>query len=261
MKIILESQVGSISATTEDAAYPVENLLDDHPKKMYKVHYTTDKYTEIKIGTAGVTGALGLVNIVADRASIYIENPNGIEWDDNNLDWDNVDWVEYPESIFKEIIFDQNEDYSSMWVEFFEFDTSVDIIIKLYVDNVYDDKKIGAGVVKVGRIKDINDIIYPVNISLIDYSFEKMLSNGSYYYKKRDIVKRISGQLKVDYQTYDNMMFKMAKIYGKRPAMFNIQNEAGCKNIIVYCRLSTLPSTTLQNMNMRILNFEITEVI
>jgi len=261
MKVILESKIGSIEATSEDSNYPVVNLLDDHPKKKYMVGSNDDTYTEIKIGTAGATGGLGLVNIIADRASIYIENPNGIVWQDTSITWDNVDWEEYPDSLKKEIIFSKTQEYNTLWVEFHEFQSSVDIIIKLYLDNVYDDKKISAGVVKVGVIREIKDIIYPVNISLIDYSYEKMLANGSIYYKKRDIVQKIRGSVLVDYNTYIDFMFSLAKKYGKIPAMWNIEEQEGCDNLILYGRLSILPQTNIQNIKIRTIDFELTEVL
>jgi hypothetical protein len=260
MKVILENAVSSISANSEDSNYPVSNLLDDHPKKMYKVESNDDDYAEITIGTLGSTGGLGLVNIIADRASIYIENPNGIIWEPSNTVWSNVEWKEYPDSLNKEIVFDTTQEYNTLWVNFNQFDGSVDIIIKLYMDKTYDDKKISAGVLKVGIVEEINDVIYPIDISLIDYSFERMLSNGSIYYKKKDIVKNIKGNMLVDYKTYVAFMFELAQKYGKRPIMWLIE-DTECDDIVMYGRMSVLPTTSNQNTAIRTINFQITEVL
>jgi hypothetical protein len=260
MKVILENAVSSISANTEDASYPVENLLDNHPQKMYKVANTSDDYAEITVGTLGTTGGLGLVNIIADRASIYIENPNGIIWEPTNTTWANVTWKEYPNSLNKEIVFDTTQEYNTLWVDFNQFEGSVDIIIKLYMDKEYTDKKLSAGVLKVGVVQEIKEVIYPINIELVDYSYERLLSNGAIYYNKRNIVKRIKGSLLTNYNTYTQFMYELAQKYGKKAIMWLIEEDS-CAKLVLYGRMATLPVTNTQNTAIRTISFEITEVL
>jgi len=260
MKIINHNQVSSLSASSENASYPVTNLiLNASPKKKWLVADSSVMSATLLIRVAGVTGGLGMVGVDTDSAVVTVSVPEGLDW--QNVDWPDVDWVTGEADLVATVdLADQPNGTASLWVNFPQFTGSVAIRIEL-TKNVGETKTIGAGVLVVGEVISFPDPAPGLRQGLVDYSTARELSNGAFYYRDRDQVRTFSFELGVDTQTYFyRMMRDIAQFYGMNPMMMLLVDSGGSE-WVVYGRLASMPSGTHITWARSAIQIELIEVI
>ena len=259
MKIISQNLASSVTATSANTAYPAANLLNNSPKKKWQVLDSTVTSATLSVDVSGTTGGLGVVGIVADSAAVTIYSPTGIDW--QNVDWPDVDWIvgESDMDVTSEWV-DQPNGTASLWVEFPQFVGSVAIRIEL-TKITGSPKIIGAGVLVVGEISTIPGGRYPISEGLVDYSTERQLSNGAFYYRDRDRVRTFSGEINVNRAAYFyKFMRDFAQVNGKNPAMMLLVDDMG-NDWVVYGRLSDMPAGSHYSKTRSNVQFQIIEVL
>ena len=258
MKILENNAIQSITASSEDPAYPASNLLDSHPKKKWKAADGAVSFAQLDVQVNDVTGGLGMVGIVADAAAVSIEDPSGVTWDAATVTWDNIEWDAGSGRIDLEMEFEQGDDFATLWVDFEEFDSPVTITVSLYKNTGTLDT-IAAGVAVCGRVHVEPSVNLPLNEGLQDYSIERQLANGSWYYRQRNIVRTFSGAIRVRREDFWTLMRGLARKYGKRPMMYKISDTSG--EWILYARFEALLSGVHDEYEWSLINFQLLEVV
>lgn len=216
MKVIYQDNITQISASEEDSAYPVENLFDNHTKKVWRGLSTLATLT---IDLSGGS-ALGIANTNSlSIAGIVIEGPDpgaweppfsyelGATWDGVTWDgvawptssgtwettWDGISWaVEGSGAVGINLI---DTDSGDAWIDYDTINSAHRITLTLTCDS---EEIIEAGVVRAGHILEFSDPLYGVSETSIDTSIKKTLSNNSLYYRKRDVIRSYSCSLVLD---------------------------------------------------------------
>ncbi|HFQ91074.1 MAG TPA: hypothetical protein ENK27_13455 [Desulfobulbus sp.] len=258
MRVIENSSISSVSASSENPNYPAENLLDEHPKRKWQAADDSVSSAVLTIGVSGRTGGMGMVGIVADAAAVNISDPNGISWP--SVSWQNVEWVSVPPDLNLQVSMTQGEDFATLWAVFDQFDSAVVITVTLYKD-AGSTKVLAAGRLAVGPLARIAGLQYPIGEDLVDYSLTRELSNGATYYRKRDIVRRFTGTLLVPRENdFYSFCRDLARKYGATPMMWNLVDSDGME-FVVYGRLASMPSGSHLGQVRSSVDFEILEVL
>ena len=258
MKIIKTNSINSISATSANSAYPVANLLNETPKKKWKAADATVNMATISLQTSGRTGAIGIVGIQASAAEVRISDPNGIVW--NNVVWNNVVWESSPDAVSVSYSWqNRGDDFATLWVDFQQFEASVEIEIDLYKSE-FEPTPIAAGVLMVGQVFTFPDPKYGLSEGLHSYGIYRELSNGAFYRKERDIVRTFSGRWLMDrISEMVSFVRDIARFYGFAPMMMKLTEGPG--EWIVYGRLQQMPSSTHDHLSHSGVEISIIEVI
>ena len=260
MKVIKNNAIRGVSATSENPEYPAANLLDEHPKRWWRVADASVSSVTLTVEVTGRTGGLGLVGIAAESVVVDISDPNGLTWE--NVIWENVEWQDVPGDLHIDQALSGDPGSAALWVSFDQFDSSVEISITLYKDALAD-MILGAGCLVVGEMTDLPGLQYGLGETLRDYSLARDLANGAKYYRKRDIVRVFSGSVLAARKPYFYaLLLDIARVYGQRPLMWNLVDvDSWSGDAVLYGRLAAMPDGSHDYPNHSRLNFEIEEVL
>ncbi len=232
--------------------------MDKHPKRCWKAADASISSATLSVQVQGKTGGLGMVRIIADAVAVTISDPNGINW--RNVDWQNVDWITVPDDLHLSYEFNRDDEFGALWVNFDQFEAAVDITITLY-KAAGTPEILSAGSLVVGEMEKIPGLQYPIGDDLVDYSLSRELSNGASYYKKRDIVRRLSGTIRLPrLPDFYNLQRRIARKYGSRPLMWNLM-DCMAMEFVVYGKLQAMPSGSHENNTRSTIDFELLEVL
>ncbi len=235
MKLIYPDSVSSITASAEDANYPAANLMDDHPKKVWKG--TTNSATlTVNVGGAG---ALAIIATNAIEVTLSITPPESAQWD-TDIEWDTgIEWKAYTGITFTETKYLSGTIRGAAWFEMSRTDSfSAEIVLTAAAGQV-----IQAGVVTAGVLREFRDPARGIKEGLRDYSIVKELNNGAFYTRKRDVVRTFGFSITEDRDTdFYVFMRDIARELGPDPAAWRIlTNNVTGWEWIVFGRFDGLP--------------------
>lgn len=180
MRIMANNQISAVSMTTENSNYPATNLLNRHPRKYALSTASTTKIT-CTIGEG--VGAFGLFNTNALEATITLKSGAGAMIASQFYDLSGI--IDYWTAVQ-----DITDLHYSIWFDYGDYYQSAVHTVEVDLDTTNPAAPVYAGVTFADTTRSFeNGIEYGVTESLVDYSIVKELSNGSYYYRKRDVVK------------------------------------------------------------------------
>jgi len=236
MKCIYPDCISSISADEENADYPVDNLLDEHPKKVWKGESRDAIVTAVI--TAG--GALVVFATNATSVSLVISSGQSISWA-GGISWDSgISWDTSGDSDVSETTLLSGEIDGVAWWDFAAARTSnFTAIISLTADA---GKIIQAGIVRCGTANAYRDPNAGIREGLRDYSIVKELSNGATYIRKRDVVRTFEFDLWEDRDTdFYLFMLDVSRALGPEPMPWRIMDTVTDEEWIVFARFDRMP--------------------
>jgi hypothetical protein len=196
MKIIYpETQtVSGSSATSENGAFPVANLFDDKPGKLWKAADSVQVAT-VTVAIGASSNSIALFNTNATSATVVMKNNGG--------------------GTISTTVFTLagTRTYNRLWLEYTTQATSHTAEIELTTTAT----TVQAGVVKAGLAVDFRNPKYGISEGIIDYSTVEQLSNGAKYVDKRDIVRRFGVSILTDRATDFYNMWDIYNAYGQTP--------------------------------------------
>jgi hypothetical protein len=235
-----------------DPNFPPENVLDEHPKKYALVNWHAAEFEIIVTdgsdfcGIAGTNAKYAIFLIFEDTTSTkpiytYVVDMTGI-------------------TSYTNLILDKGTPTSQSGVSYPYILGDHRILIRFFTNNLFEFVKVG--VIQAGIASTTHfDTSRGLKEELIDYSIEKELANGAFYYKKRDVVRRFSGNIVLDrdYEFY-NFMYEIFRKKGKRPLFWAVVDEDRSEWFI-YARAESMPSATHDYLTKARLQFSLIEVL
>lgn len=224
-----------LTADEENANYPIENVLNEHPKLPWKATSTDGSTIEVEIDMPSAGNLITLFSVVSDTVVFEL-------WDAGKT------------GLIETTTYDMDEllSYHEMTVGI-----PASIITSLWIDYTY---QVGAHLVvlkftaAVGVVAEcgimrggITTVLphnpqYGLNESLVDYSIKRQNANGSSYYNKRDIVRTFSGTNIMNRDQYFYVvMLDIAQTIGEEPIPWKITDIATDK-WAVFARFEGMPS-------------------
>lgn len=253
MKVMSTNKVTAVSMTDENSNFPAENMMDEHPRK-YALSTASTTTITATIG-AGV-GGFALFNTNAMSAELTLKDNLGailttVEYDLSGI------------TDYYSIMMDDTDPHYSLW---FDYDTYYQpdihtVEIALNTNNVA--IEVYAGVIYAGNIRESDrGVQYGCRESLIDYSIVKELSNGSTYYRKRDVVKCFDCQILLNRSGRDfyNFMHSTCQAAGPTPMAWKL-TDINDIDWTVYGRLTAMPQSSHDYPDDSVVSFSIVEEV
>jgi len=251
MQCIYPEYTSAATASAENADYPVSNLLDDHPKKVWKA---TSKDATATITVSGAGDAFALFNTNADTVTAEVKTTSLATtiWGPETYDVKGIDSV-------YELITGDAEYFESLWVDYTHTANAHKVLLNF---SAATGTIIEAGIVKAGNVLDIDDPQYGLQESIKDYSIVKELNNGAFYVRKRDLVKTYTGSIYLAKETdYYYFMRNTALWNGPNPLAWKISENLTNNDWIVFARFVTPPNSSHEFYSHSRVNFSLIEVI
>lgn len=261
MKLIMDNLIQSATATNENAAYPIENIFDEHPKKVFKavaVPLSTLK-SVATIVSNGDCNALCIVNTNASSVRVVIKDTtSGLKV------WPAGAYNEYDLSGIDTIIplmHDIKVRYKDLWVDYTHQSNPVTIEISFYLASTVE-TIVYCGVVVNGLCQVMREPQYGISESLIDTSIVKWTSNQSLYYRKRDVVRKYSGSIMLDREKELFFFLRyIAMRKGPAPMAWALVGENSQTWIVYGTMAGAMPSANHDNYKFSTMSFSVQEVI
>lgn len=213
MKFI-ENKVSSIITTSEDASWPITNLLDNWPQNLYKAAVGVQTATltiEMPIGCAGFY----ICNTNADSGTLTITTMADAFIEDHELSFGYCTYLGYLTAT------QQPETFKQIWQDYtYQTDSH-----KLVVELTTSEATLTAGILRAGITHEFKNPNSGLGESFIDNSIVKKVADGSKYVFRRDLLRKYSGTMfseyDLDYQAFRDFALKFKHV----PIAVNLFDE------------------------------------
>lgn len=257
MKHLSINQISAITASFEDANFPVENLLDDKPKRIWKAGGGISG-ASLSVEISGASSDLAIFGTNAVQATFSVYDPNEIEWGDATDEfgysadsWANQDFAAVSGTVMR------RENTGALWIDFnATLPRPAVADIHLLADG---GTELYAGVVVAGLASTYGgaNVRYGVGESRIDHSIVAELANGARYYKKRDI-SRVFSATALMLTTQYHLLVDTFDTYGAIPAAWRLIDGSNTEWLIYgYPAISA----SHDYLDRSIVSIQITEVV
>lgn len=221
--------LNSVIPSSEHPDYPIENVFNNHPKWEYRA--------------AGYTATVVFtMNFPFGVDSFFIFNTNASEI---TLLCDGVD---IPVDIT------ESGNNKAVSVVFEPSNVNRGAVLTLTTLDAY----LTVGVMWAGMMTTIENPLYGLQESRVDYSIKKELSNGDFYYKKRDIVKTFQGAVSDESDVIERMLHGV-NTYGSKSMPWFL-TDIDDKKWLIFGRTRTPMSAVHSSLNRSELSFSLIEV-
>lgn len=185
MKIIHDVDVAgdnitSVTASSEDAAFPDDNLLNNLTNDVWKAASGTSAMLTFEVSKGS---AILILNTNAIAASIWAGSGETFEWE-SGFSWE-TDWSWADDEVSTSMTFDLPGIRGRLWVEYPEF--TIPHVVKVTLTTASGVPY--AGIARAGVVQEFADPKYGISEESEDFSIEKELNNGSTYFRKRSVVR------------------------------------------------------------------------
>jgi len=249
MYIVYPNKIASVSADEENANYPVTNLETDYIKEVWKA---TSKDAELTLNVSGNSNTAILFGCNAISATVTIDaglegvfaaigdGHDGAEFAAIGDGHDGAEFAAYEYDL--PISYEYNEletGVGTLEITYDNLDFPHSIVIDL---ETKEGTILEAGVAIAGSAITFEDPLNGVREGLIDYSIRRELSNGAWYIKKRDIVRRFSFEFTEERDTdFYTFMHEIVLLHGIQPMAWRISEKLTSMRYVVYAMLENMP--------------------
>jgi len=261
MKHIVTNNITSISTDSENANYPATQMLDDHPKRVYMAESGVNEVTITALMNSGSSDIM-LAGTNAQSADVSASDPNAIQWGGADV-WGEGDiWANTPVVATGNVI--QRSRSNSLWIEFDQVLTTPTEVTLELTANLGDTLEVGVMTSNISeeyqdtRVASVNPS-HGMSEGRIDYSILAENSNGSRYYKQRDIVRTFNCSVLMSYDKGHTFMDDY-DLSGQNPTGWKITDIAN-NNWVVFARIEGTPSITYGDYDLATITFTLTEVL
>ena len=256
MKIIYPDQTLTVQADAEDGNYPDDNLLDEHPKKLWK---GTGASHIVKFTTAAGSEACALFNTNAATIAVTVMRGNRVQWAASAQWTPSAQW--YDGEASPTMLYDLNaEGVGRLWAEYMAISGPhiIELVLTGTAGSVLD-----GGVFVSGPLNTFDDPLYGIDEGLVDYSIVKELNNGATYTRKRDVVRAFGfvmfPERDADFYTF---MHSVAMLIGPGQMAWRLchQTLTGWE-WVVYGSMLTMPQGRHSNKTRSQITVSVREVL
>jgi hypothetical protein len=257
MKVMANQKITAVTSTSEDANYPDDNILDEHPKKLWKAasgqHEATLTFS-ITNGSAGIA----IFNTNALSISATVTDANAISWYTADVDWSSdAAWVA-EDALLSNEVYNLDGEAGSAWLEWATSPVTVSAAITFTASS---EGTVQAGVAVSDAVHEFTCPDMGVNEGLKSYDIVKELQNGAFYTKQRDTVREFSFSFTEDRAIdFYEFMYTVSRELGFEPAAWWLADMDDYW-WVVYARFSRMPSGSHSMPNHSAIRTQLIEVL
>ena len=253
MKIIPNQKITSVTASSADTSYPAVNVIDEHPKKLWKA--ASGNSATLTFEISGGTGGLAIFNTNATSISASVTDPNYLQWE-TGVAWETGTTFSAVDAVLTETS-SLDGVSGAAWFEWTYAMIPVTATITLTAGS---NDIVQAGVAVSDELYTYACPQMGVREGLHSYSIVRELQNGAFYRKQRDSVRTFSFNI-VDSRTdFYEYMYTVARELGYKPAAWMLADMDGFW-WVVYARFQKMPSGTHSMPNHSAINTQLIEVL
>lgn len=277
MKIIYNSSILSVSlvAGAADPEYPVENVLNEYPRKPFRA---TGNAATLRVVEAGKAKAIAMFATNADMVTITSVFEGSILFGtDENGDTiqagtdENGEVVELSnlgdvEETLEYTYVKQNENNGFIYVEFDVYG----LLRTLDIACVSIGKTLEVGIVDAGQVMHFRTIEREsYQETPMDHGFDQELQSGNPYYVDLGRARVIpfyvimwagDGDDPAGYDTWWNFYYKYVKVLGKTPKTWLLSEGLSSANYGVWGRLDEMPKTAMHGNSHKFVAIKLREI-
>ncbi len=250
MRVIYPDKVSGVTAASQAANYPDDNLLDNHPKKIWQGDGVAE--SQVTVGVYGGANAVGFAGLGVVSIGLTVKDSNTstviskVSYDLKGID-----------TYFK-FFTDTFTAYTSFWIDY-EYQDDFHYLVFDMIEN--SGNTVVAGVVRAGPSRGFYEPNFDLVEGMKDYSIVKELNNGAFYIRKRDVVKTFSGSVELE-RDGDFYVFMRDVIFkeGSNPLFWRITDYTN-NDWAVFARAEQMPSGAHNSRDFSVVNFSFIEVI
>ena len=218
-KAIYPERQGTITADSENSAYPATNLSNNYRKKVWQAVNAVQTAT-LTVPISANSSAIALYNTNATSGTITIADGGT------------------PVLGATAITIDQGR----YWQEYTRYTSSCVATIELTTTET----TLECGIVRAGDVVSMKDPKRGISETLKDYSIKKSLRNGAYYTKKLEMVRMLSWSCLMARETEFRSLMSLYEYYGPDPfAMLITDNISSSDDIwTIFGCFNGIPSAT-----------------
>lgn len=256
MKIIIDTATGgdnitAITASTEDASFPKENLQDDFTTNLWKATATTATLTvEVSKGSA-----VELLNTNATSATVTAGS--GESFEDEAGFSPEAGYTYADDQVWVESVYSLPGSAGRLWAEYAPFSGPHVVNISLTAA-----ANVSAGILRAGNVEEFRDPSYGMVEGSRDYSIERELNNGADYYRKRNVVRIFDGLTTVE--TKENAFKFKHNIFdaiGPKPLAMRLSNTLDDQEFVLFAKRTTPPLIEPISGSLWRINYGLKEVV
>jgi hypothetical protein len=231
-------------------------MLDEHPKRPWKAEGSANTAT-ITADVVGGCSDIMFAGTNAANAEVTVSDPNAIAWE-SGVSWESgVEWASLPAALTATVT--QRSASRSLWIQLsdtVEIPCEVEVVL-----TGPGGEAVYAGVMVAGIAETYGgrNPQYGIQQSKQDYSIFDENSNGSFYYKKRDIVR--SFECQGIFTRANSLHLQESFGYlGKNPSAWRLTDEVG-NDWVVFGRFPDSPKINHSYFSHSVVNFNVIEVL
>lgn len=249
MKVIYPDKVSGVTAEEQHANYPDDNVLDEHPKKVWAA---TSADSGLTVSVNGGANAVFLAGCSATSLTITVKDSNvsttvaAVNYDLKGID------------TYYDFFTDFFTNYTSYWIDY-TYQDSDHFLVFDFLENT--GSTVQVGVVRAGAARSVYEPDWDLTEGFVDYSITRELNNGAFYHRKRDIVKTFSGSVELERAgDYHVIMRDILQVEGQTPLAWRILDYDN-QSWAIYARLQGSPVGSHNTRDYSVLNFDLIEVL
>jgi len=264
VKVIYPDNITQVLASEENASFPIENVSDDHIKKVWKansndavinasvsggsavaLYGTNATSVTVKTRTGGMGGAWGGTGAMAGAWGGTGDMEGA--WTTESLSTETVKFDTLP------------TDQAALWCDFTDPGSAFALEVTL---SSAAGSTLQVGVLRSGTVRDFKDAKYGIKEGFIDYSVREELANGAWYYLKRDIIRTFTLTLQEDRASdFYIFMHNVALLRGQQPLAWRLSEKITDWQWIVYAALDGMPMGDHTNITDSLIQIKLKEVV
>ena len=255
MRHIKVNKITSVTASSENANYPDDNLLDTHPSKPWQASSGINVATitaEVNYGVSDIA----IFGTNAQSATVTASDPNEISWGDDD-EWGDSDTWANTTITTPSVTAYQRSTSKALWLQLADtIDRPAELDVVL---TSVEGSTVYAGVMQssIAETYGGQNPRYGLAINPIDTSISAELSNGGRYYKKRNVLR--SFELEAFFANSDAFnLIDFYQEYGQKKTAWRITDLAS-NEWVVYGYI--VPAMSYDTPTRSVVNITLTEVL
>jgi len=250
MRYIVNNNVTEAVGGSTNTNFPALNILDIHPRKVWKSTLYIDTVT---VTVSELFNTITIFNTNAQYADVTITDmDDNVIWATRTFDFTGILSLE-------QFMTGDGDTITRVFIPVGELIAAESKVI-IEFSKLDDGSPIYCGIVWAGLASTINNPSYPLTEGIVDYSIVQELNNGATYIKERDRVRKYSFNISTSDLEAERLYLDVLNNIGPNPMPFELVCGSGALYTL-FGRLESMPKVVQQSYGRANISLNILEVL
>lgn len=258
MKVIAPNYITAVSTTSEDADYPIENVLNNSPQDIYKAAATGAQTVTLTVSQGA---ALGVFNTNAESISLTVRDGETDVWGSGDT-WGAGDTWTDPEVAIDGNDLEVDNDVGRLWSEWAHRDA------QFYVDlecTPATGEYLEIGAIRCGDKMALSDVMLSFRKGIVMNSVFKRKRSGGVYFRKRKDPRWFQIRWRDTWGSHFEYFVDAIDAFGPEPLAYLIIDEVDgsvdARWLGLFTYENSPPEADFQNIRHAINSIKLVEVV